>query len=264
MNPEQDGLEAPVEDTPGHPDWLDTKYQTAENPVEAQAQAYAEARKAMQEAHAERDRERQERERIEERLDELTTLVQQQQAPQGQFDPMSHPLIAGAQQALDNGDVVGLMAAFQELARTTSNGAQAEPQSTELDPYFVNQVHQNIAAQYNADEQMTAEALRIMESDPLVSRALNDLSESSNPQIGDLVPIVDAAYRLASGATAQVRQEQSLAQQQAEQEAARQRKIDAETERGSGPTRVASPDEMKSAWERIVNAPTEGIRLGRQ
>lgn len=51
LNPPAEEPETP--ETPEIPDWVDEKFRTAENPVEAQAQAYAEAQKKIHEKNQE-------------------------------------------------------------------------------------------------------------------------------------------------------------------------------------------------------------------
>ncbi len=191
----------------------------------------------------------------------MNMLVQQQsgQAQNG-FDPMSHPLIAGAQQALDQGDVVGMLAAFQALTQQTAPAAEATSRLTEFD---VARVGDHVASHYGADDDMRTKATEMIQNNPVLSKRFTDVVDDPNATVDDLVPIVDTAFQLVQGGQVAEQKETSLAQQQAAQEAARQRKIEQEGITGSG-ARVASPDEQKDAWKRIMDQETGGIKLGPQ
>ncbi len=246
-----------------HPDWfLADKYGS----IEEQAKAYSEADSLRREMQSERDRERRDRESLQEQfsaLEEQIGALVQQQGGQSQngFDPRSHPTIAAMQAAMDNGDALEFAVAYQQLqGLSQQTPTEAKSSLTEFD---VARVGDHVATHYGADDEMRAKATEAIQNNAVLLKQFNTVVDDPNATVDDLVPIVETAYQLVQGGQVAEQKETSLAQQQAAQEAARQRKIEQEGITGSG-ARVASPDEQKDAWKRIMDQETGGIKLGPQ
>lgn len=252
IEPEPLQQETSPEETPERPDFLDPRFDS----VEAQARAYRDAEKQMRQREQEANEFRRRAEQADLYEQQLEALTQQQQN-QG-FDPMQHPLIAAGQQAFDNGDFVAVAAALQQLG--IGQAPEPAPQERVIDDFQVKQLDMIVQQRYGADDSTREAALAAIETDPVLSKAYTDWLEKPTATVGEFEPILDMAYRLV-GAQAAQQEQASLAQQQAEKEAARQRKLEQESLSGAGPTRVASASEQEDAWARIKGAELGTIRL---
>jgi len=254
-DPDPPAAEPPA--APERPEWLEERYGS----VEEQAKAYSEAQKAI-------SRQGDELRQMREDYNEMLALMQEQPTPQQGFqDPNQNPLVMEMERAVADGDVLRQMQIQAQLTdallEQRLEASKPKDDNRGLDPYLVGKLREDTVNRYGADEAMQAKANEIMDSDPLVSERLRQIGEDPNATIGDLAPVVDTAYRLAKAGIMD-QEQQSLAQQQAEAERGRQRKIDAETLPSSGTTRVAPKSEQEKTWEEIKNANTGEFRVGLQ
>ncbi len=199
-------------------------------------------------------------------MDEMLELMQQQPAQQTYQDPNQNPLVQEYERAYQEGDVQRMLAVQAQISQAAAQQVFEQHQGkngdrTPLDDYSVQQMGDQIAQKYGADDEVRASAMKQIEENPLLQQAYVGVIENPNATLGDLARVVDTAYQLA-GATAMAQEKASLAQQQAEQERGRQRKIDAETLTPSGQTRVAPKSEQEDLWKAIKGSDDGRLIIG--
>ncbi len=203
---------------------------------------------------------------LREQMDEMLELMQQQPAQQPYADPNDNPLVREYERAYQEGDTRKMLEVQAQISQAAAQQVfeqqtKAQGDRTPLDDYSVQQMGDQIAAKYGADDEQRQSAMKQIEENPLLQQAYVGVIENPNATLGDLARVVDTAYQLA-GATAMAQEKASLAQQQAEQERGRQRKIDAETLTPSGQTRVAPKSEQEDLWKAIKGSDDGRLIIG--
>ena len=101
------------ETTPELPDWVEERFRSAENPVEAQARSYAEAQREMNRVRSESERQQRE-------FSEALASLSAQPEPQQQYAPQQDPLLQAAQRAYEEGDVTTLLAIQAQISQAAT------------------------------------------------------------------------------------------------------------------------------------------------
>ncbi len=260
MSDQQGDLTAQAEETiadeqEARPDWLPSNFNSPEDLVKS----YGELQTKLGSQGTELGS-------LREQMDEMLELMQQQPAQPQYQDPNQNPLVLEYEDAYQRGDarkMLEVQAQVSQLAAQQLFEQQQKSQGdrTPLDDYQVERLGNEIAQKYNADDEQRAAAMKQIEENPLLQQAYVGVIENPNATLGDLAKVVDTAYQLA-GATAMAQEKASLAQQQAEQERGRQRKIDAETLTPSGQTRVAPKSEQEDLWKAIKGSDDGRLIIG--
>lgn len=224
--------ETPVED---RPEWLPERFADPQ----AFRQSYDEAQRKISELGTDNAQ-------IREELDSLSEQMNAQpQQNQFQQDASQHPLIAAISSAHENGDYANAAILQAELNRqymeaNTPKVKEPEPDLSPLSTLAEMQLRQQWGPEY---DKYSPRAAEILQQNP------NLVSDST---LEGITSGVQTALRLAREESMYSSQ-QSLAQQQAEAETARQRKLAAQTATGSG-GRPQVADEQSDLWAAIKNS----------
>jgi len=243
MPPEEQQQE-PV--APEIPEWVEEKFRSADNPVEAQARSYAESEREMTRIRTEYERQQREFSEALQQISEREPAPQQQQ-----YQPQTDPLLAAAQRAYDEGDVTTLLAIQAQISQAAT--AQIIDQRLgQLDERFQGVTAQDRELSLRLAEEQVQRVFgedRWNELAPKVQERLQHSPLPQQPSVeGYASHILDLA-RLADY--------DRLAKQTADFEAERRAKLTAQTLDGGSRVQLTAPKD-KDSWEEIKNADVGG------
>jgi hypothetical protein len=244
-----------AEEVAAPPEWVAEKFQSAENPVEAQARGYAEAEREMTRLRNEYERQQKE---FSEALSQLAEQQPQQQYQQPQYAPQQDPLLSAAQRAYEEGDVTTLLAIQAQISQAAT--AQILDQRLgQLDERFQGVTAQDRELSLRMAEEQVQRVFgeeRWKELAPKVQEQLQSRPLPATPSVeGYASHILDVArlvdYDRLTAANANLERE-------------RQAKLNAQTlDNGAARVQLTAPknddlwNEIKSAdsggWNSIVN-----------
>ncbi len=233
-------------DPPELPDWVDPKFASAENPIEAQARSYSEALRAMEESGRERNE-------LRETVDELVQQMETFSAPvQQQPGIHDNPLVVQYANALgiaveDAAAALSVQAQVAQAVAQENAPRPAGPDVSMLTAFAENQIRSQ-----NSDYDTHRDAtIRVLQENP---QLVADTGTLDGVQRG-----LDTAFQIARG---RALHEQSLSAEQKAQadEAARAAKMAAQGVPGNG-TRPQRVNEASDVWTRIKNADVGGFKL---
>lgn len=232
-----EGAEATQE--PDRPEWLPERFKNPEDLV----RSWEESTRKISDQGQELSSLREEFDSLAEQFN--VPQQQQQFYGQQQPDPMQHPLIAAYSQAMEAGDYGNAALLQAELNRqyAEANAPKVQEPEPDLGPVAAlaeMQLRQRYGQEYDQFAQRASEILTLYPH--LVP----------NGSLDGVMAGTETALRLAKE-EALSQQAKSLAQQQAEQEQARQRKLAAQTATGAG-GRPQTADEQSDLWNRIKNS----------
>ncbi len=254
MPPDEEGLLEEEESTqeqttaePARPDWLPEQFADER----ALAESYREAQRKISQQGQELAAERQRRE-------ELEALTEQQRAPAYQQPATEVDMLVSAyERAEEEGDSRAKLAITARLNELQLEARFQQQQSSQPGP-DLDQIS------FNAEQRVRTKHGEAYDKykDEVVARLQADPSfyfgdEQKNLTLADVEKGIETALAFVQRDHL-VQETAGLAQKQTEAEAARLRKLEAQSATGAGP-RPAPRGEAEKAWERIVNAPNRSF-----
>lgn len=241
-DPKPDGLEE--ENASERPSWLPDNFTDEQALVES----YQHSQRKITEQGNELSQ-------LRSQVDTLTESLDNRPEPQYQpqltpDDLERNPLVIRYRNALDTGDVTEMLRVQAEISEAAAmQAAKAHAPQPTAEPQPDLQVLATLAEQQaravNPDyDEYEARAMEILQDNPHLF--------SDKTTLQGVLAGTNAALNMARG-EAHAREQQTLAQKQAQAEQDRERKLAAQGVPGGG-TRPPSPDAQQATWEAIKNA----------
>lgn len=227
-------------ETPAVPEYIEERFRSAENPLEAQARGYAEAQREMNRLRSESERERKQ-------FTEALTQLEAAQTPAPvPFNPNADPLVQLAQKAWEEGDMATFLAVNAQINQAATRQVLAE----EVGPL---------------KEQMTSgnkqdRALALQMAEERVKGMYGDRWETEiAPEINKRLAHLPAEASVEGFVEFLTREAQAidyprLKKQLDAAEAERTAKLNANTLGGGGARVPLQADENKEHWDRVKAA----------
>lgn len=241
MPPEEQNSQVQAEvEAPELPDWVEERFRSAENPVEAQARSYAEAQREMNRVRSESERQQRE---FSEALSSLSA-----QPEQPQYAPQSDPLLAAAQRAYEEGDVTTLLAIQAQISQAAT--AQILDQRLgQLDERFQGVTAQDREISLRMAEEQVQRVFGEERWTQLAPKVQEQLSSRPLPQTPSVEVYASHLLDLA-----RLADYDRLTQANAALEEERRAKLNAQTLDGGGARVQLTAPRDEDGWAEIKNA----------